>query len=43
MSEQQNLAIVRSMYDAFGHGDLDGILGALDTHPTAMGLRGTCV
>ncbi len=30
MSEQPNLAIVRSMYDAFGRGDLDGILGSLD-------------
>jgi ketosteroid isomerase-like protein len=30
MSEQQNLLIIRSMYDAFGRGDLDGILGSLD-------------
>lgn len=30
MTEQQNLAIIRSMYDAFGRGDLDGILGPLD-------------
>ena len=30
MGEQQNLLIIRSMYGAFGRGDLDGILGSLD-------------
>lgn len=30
MSEQQNIAVIRSLYDAFGRGDLEGILGALD-------------
>jgi ketosteroid isomerase-like protein len=30
MSEQQNLATIRDMYDAFGRGDLDGVLAALD-------------
>jgi ketosteroid isomerase-like protein len=30
MSEQHNLDLVRSVYDAFGRGDLEGILAALD-------------
>ena len=30
MSEQQNLDVVRGVYGAFGRGDLEGILGALD-------------
>ena len=30
MSEQQNLDAVRSLYAAFGRGDLEGILAALD-------------
>ena len=30
MSEQQNLEIVRSVYAAFGRGDLEGILALLD-------------
>ena len=30
MSEQQNLDVVRSMYAAFGSGDLEGILSSLD-------------
>lgn len=30
MSEQQNLDVVRRMYEAFGHGDLEGILALLD-------------
>ena len=30
MSEQQNLEVIRRMYDAFGRGDLDGILEPLD-------------
>lgn len=30
MSEQQNLEIVRSVYDAFGRGDLEGVLARLD-------------
>lgn len=31
MSEQQNLDVVRSLYAAFGRGDLEGILAALDS------------
>jgi ketosteroid isomerase-like protein len=34
MSEQQNLEIVRSVYAAFGRGDLDGILVQLDPQVT---------
>lgn len=30
MGEQQNLDVVRGMYAAFGRGDLEGILAALD-------------
>jgi ketosteroid isomerase-like protein len=30
MSEQQNLEIVRRGYEAFGHGDLDTLLGLFD-------------
>ena len=30
MSEQQNLDIVRKGYDAFGRGDIPGLLGLLD-------------
>ena len=30
MSEQQNLDVVRTIYAAFGRGDLEGILAALD-------------
>lgn len=30
MSEQQNLDVVRNIYAAFGRGDLEGILAALD-------------
>ena len=30
MSEQQNLDVVRSMYAAFGRGDLEGMLAPLD-------------
>src|SRR5688500_197104 len=30
MSEQQNLEIIRSVYAAFGRGDLEGILALLD-------------
>ena len=30
MSEQQNIDIVRSLYAAFGRGDVEGILAALD-------------
>lgn len=30
MSEQQNLDVVRSLYAAFGRGDLEGILAPLD-------------
>ena len=30
MSEQENLAVVRSVYAAFGRGDLEGILNRLD-------------
>lgn len=30
MSEQQNIAVVRQVYGAFGRGDLDGILALLD-------------
>ena len=30
MSEQQNLDVVRSLYTAFGRGDLQGIVAALD-------------
>ena len=30
MSEQENLEAIRSVYDAFGRGDLDGILALLD-------------
>lgn len=30
MSEQQNLGIVRGMYAAFGRGDLEGLVVALD-------------
>jgi ketosteroid isomerase-like protein len=30
MSEQQNLDVVRTVYDAFARGDLEGLLAALD-------------
>jgi len=30
MNEQQNLDVVRTMYAAFGRGDLEGILASLD-------------
>lgn len=30
MSEQQNIDLVRQVYDAFGRGDLDGIIASLD-------------
>jgi hypothetical protein len=30
MSEQHNLDVIRSLYGAFGRGDLDGVLAALD-------------
>lgn len=30
MNEQQNLSIVRNAYDAFGRGDIPGLLGLLD-------------
>jgi ketosteroid isomerase-like protein len=30
MSEQQNLEIIRRGYDAFGHGDIDTLLGLFD-------------
>jgi uncharacterized protein len=30
MSEQQNVEVIRGIYAAFGRGDLEGILGALD-------------
>jgi uncharacterized protein len=30
VTEQQNLEVVRNIYDAFGRGDLDGILTLLD-------------
>jgi ketosteroid isomerase-like protein len=30
MSEQQNLDVVRSLYDAFGRGDLEAIVAPLD-------------
>ena len=30
MNEQQNLAVIRNMYDAFGRGDLEAILDELD-------------
>ena len=30
MSEQQNVDVIRSLYAAFGRGDLEGILAPLD-------------
>ena len=30
MSEQQNVDVIRSLYGAFGRGDLEGILAPLD-------------
>ena len=32
MSEQQNLDVIRSVYAAFGRGDLDAVLAQLDPH-----------
>ena len=34
MSEQQNLEIIRSIYAAFGRGDLEAILAVLDSQVT---------
>jgi ketosteroid isomerase-like protein len=51
MSEQENIAIVRAAYDAFGRGDIDGVIALCATDidwispgppelPTAGGRRG---